>query len=76
MGVTFPQALKSDLRQDIEVALVGENPDMETASIAFDAANTGHKVTKGQAVGKVGSTGKSTGSLAREIILIDPFCYD
>ena len=44
MGVTFPQALKSGLRQDIEVALVGEIRDMETASIAFDAANTGHLV--------------------------------
>lgn len=44
MGVTFPQALKSGLRQDIEVALVGEIRDMETASIAFDAANTGHMV--------------------------------
>ena len=44
MGVTFPLALKSGLRQDIEVALVGEIRDMETASIAFDAANTGHMV--------------------------------
>lgn len=44
MGVTFPQALKSGLRQDIEVALVGEIRDMETASITFDAANTGHMV--------------------------------
>ena len=44
MGVTFPEALKSGLRQDIEVALVGEIRDSETASIAFDAANTGHMV--------------------------------
>lgn len=44
MDVTFPQALKSGLRQDIEVALVGEIRDEETASIAFDAANTGHMV--------------------------------
>ncbi len=44
MDVTFPQALKSGLRQDIEVALVGEIRDSETASIAFDAANTGHMV--------------------------------
>ena len=32
------------MRQDIEVALVGEIRDRETASIAFDAANTGHMV--------------------------------
>ena len=44
MDVTFPQALKSGLRQDIEIALVGEIRDVETASIAFDAANTGHMV--------------------------------
>ncbi len=44
MKVTFPEALKSGLRQDIEVALVGEIRDGETASIAFDAANTGHMV--------------------------------
>ena len=44
MGVTFPQALKSGLRQDIEIALVGEIRDKETAAIAFDAANTGHMV--------------------------------
>src|SRR5574344_1006750 len=44
MGVTFPNALKSGLRQDIEIALVGEIRDEETADIAFDAANTGHMV--------------------------------
>lgn len=44
MDVTFPQALKSGLRQDIEVALVGEIRDAETAAIAFDEANTGHMV--------------------------------
>ena len=44
MGVTFPNALKSGLRQDIEVALVGEIRDPATAAIAFDAANTGHMV--------------------------------
>ena len=43
-GVTFPEALKSGLRQDIEIALVGEIRDAETAAIAFDAANTGHMV--------------------------------
>lgn len=44
MDVTFPKALNSGLRQDIEVALVGEIRDRETAEIAFDAANTGHMV--------------------------------
>ena len=44
MGVNFANALKAGLRQDIEVALVGEIRDPETAATAFDAANTGHLV--------------------------------
>ena len=44
MNVTFPEALKCGLRQDIEVALVGEIRDKETATIALEAANTGHMV--------------------------------
>lgn len=42
--VTYPNAMKSGLRQDIDTALLGEIRDEETARIAFDAANTGHLV--------------------------------
>lgn len=42
--VTYPNAMKAGLRQDIDTALLGEIRDEETARIAFDAANTGHLV--------------------------------
>lgn len=43
-GNTFPNALRSILRQDPDVVLVGEIRDAETAKIACQAANTGHMV--------------------------------
>lgn len=43
-GLTFAAALRSILRQDPDVILVGEIRDAETASIAIQAALTGHLV--------------------------------
>jgi len=43
-GVTFAAGLRSILRQDPDVILVGEIRDGETASIAIEAALTGHLV--------------------------------
>ncbi len=43
-GLTFASALRSILRQDPDVILVGEIRDAETASIAAQAAMTGHLV--------------------------------
>jgi CheY-like chemotaxis protein len=43
-GLTFAGALRSILRQDPDVVLVGEVRDLETAEIAFHAAMTGHLV--------------------------------
>ncbi|MEN9353206.1 MAG: hypothetical protein RL318_531, partial [Fibrobacterota bacterium] len=43
-GLTFSQALRSILRQDPDVILVGEIRDAETATIALQAAQTGHLV--------------------------------
>ena len=43
-GVTFAAALRSLLRQDPDVMLVGEMRDAETAGIAVQAAMTGHLV--------------------------------
>ncbi len=43
-GLTFAEALKSFLRQDPDVIMVGEIRDLETASIAVKAAQTGHMV--------------------------------
>ncbi|HEX5616428.1 MAG TPA: ATPase, T2SS/T4P/T4SS family [Acidimicrobiia bacterium] len=43
-GLTFPLALRSILRADPDVVLVGEIRDLETAKIAAEAALTGHLV--------------------------------
>ena len=43
-GLTFPSALRSVLRQDPDVIMVGEIRDRETAEIAMAAAVTGHLV--------------------------------
>ena len=44
MGKTFATELRSILRQDPDVILVGEIRDKETANIACQAAQTGHMV--------------------------------
>lgn len=44
IGLTFSSALKTFLRQDPDIILVGEIRDLETAEIAFKAASTGHLV--------------------------------
>jgi len=44
MGMTFSKALRSFLRQDPDIILVGEMRDLETAAIAIEAALTGHLV--------------------------------
>jgi type IV pilus assembly protein PilB len=43
-GLTFAAALKSFLRQDPDIIMVGEIRDLETADIAIKAAQTGHLV--------------------------------
>lgn len=44
LGLTFAAALRSFLRQDPDVILVGEIRDPETAAVAIQAAMTGHFV--------------------------------
>ncbi|WP_201615574.1 type IV-A pilus assembly ATPase PilB [Psychrobacter urativorans] len=44
VGLTFSNALKSFLRQDPDIVMVGEIRDLETAEIAIKAAQTGHMV--------------------------------
>ena len=43
-GLTFPSALRSFLRQDPDIVMVGEIRDLETAEIAIKASQTGHLV--------------------------------
>jgi type IV pilus assembly protein PilB len=61
-GMTFPSALRSTLRADPDVILVGEVRDAETARIAADASITGHLVL---------STLHATSSASSPIRLID-----
>ncbi len=61
-GMTFPSALRSTLRADPDVILVGEVRDAETARIAADASITGHLVL---------STLHATRSATAPIRLID-----
>lgn len=44
IGLTFAKALRSLLRQDPDVIMVGEIRDIETADISIKASQTGHKV--------------------------------
>ena len=44
IGLTFASALRSFLRQDPEIILVGEMRDKETVDIGLKAALTGHLV--------------------------------
>ena len=57
-GLTFASALRSILRQDPDVILVGEMRDRETAEIAFQASMTGHMVLStlhtNSAIGAIG----------------------
>jgi len=67
-GLTFANALRSILRQDPDVILVGEIRDAETAEIAFQAAVTGHLVLTTL------HTNSSLATIARLIDLgVDPF---
>jgi len=44
IGLTFASALRSILRQDPDICMIGEIRDSETAEIAVEAALTGHQV--------------------------------
>ena len=44
IGLTFASALRSILRQDPDIVIIGEIRDTETAEIAIEAALTGHQV--------------------------------
>lgn len=44
IGIGFPEVLRSFLRQDPEIIMVGEIRDLITAEIAYKAASTGHLV--------------------------------
>ncbi len=68
MGLTFPSALRSILRQDPDIIMIGEVRDSETLDIAVKAALTGHLVLSSL------HTTTSAGSVVRMINMgIEPF---
>lgn len=68
VGLTFAAALRSILRQDPDVVMVGEIRDRETATIAVEAALTGHMVLSTL------HTNDAAGAIARLIDMgIEPF---
>ncbi|MBC8325147.1 MAG: type II/IV secretion system protein [Verrucomicrobia subdivision 3 bacterium] len=68
MGYTYPLALRSLMRQDPEIIMVGEIRDEDTADIAINAGMTGHLV-----ISTIHS-GTTSGTFARLINMnIEPF---
>lgn len=68
VGLTFPAALRSILRQDPDIILIGEIRDAETLDIAVKSALTGHLVLSSL------HTTTSAGSITRMINMgIEPF---
>ena len=73
--LTFASGVRSLLRQDPDVILIGEIRDAETAEMAFRAAMTGHQVystlhanSAAGAIARLVETGVSPGSMAGNII--------
>ncbi len=67
-GLTFPRVLRSVLRQDPDVIMVGEIRDRETAEVAIQAALTGHLVLSTL------HTNDSAGAISRLVEMgIEPF---
>jgi type IV pilus assembly protein PilB len=68
MGYTYPLALRSLMRQDPEIIMIGEIRDEETAAIAINAGMTGHLVISTL------HSGTTCGTFARLINMnIEPF---
>ena len=68
VGLTFSKALRSFLRQDPDVIMVGEMRDLETAQIAIQASLTGHLVLSTL------HTNDSPGAVTRMIDMgVEPF---
>jgi len=68
VGLTFAAGLRSILRQDPDIVMIGEIRDNETASIAVQAALTGHLVISTL------HTNDAAGAIARMAYMgIEPF---
>jgi type IV pilus assembly protein PilB len=68
VGLTFAAALRSFLRQDPDVIMVGEIRDLETAQIAIQASLTGHLVLSTL------HTNDASGAVTRSVDMgVEPF---
>ena len=68
VGMTFGKALRSFLRQDPDIIMVGEMRDLETAQISIQASLTGHLVLSTL------HTNDATGAITRMIDMgVEPF---
>jgi type IV pilus assembly protein PilB len=92
MGLTFATTLRSFLRQDPDIIMVGEMRDLETAETAINAAQTGHLVLSTlhtnnatDAIQRLFNMGIATFNIASSILLIIaqrlvrllcPYCKD
>jgi len=77
VGLTFANALRSFLRQDPDIIMVGEIRDLETAEIAIKAAQTGHLVlstvhtnSASETIGRLMNMGVAPYNLASVLILV------
>jgi type IV pilus assembly protein PilB len=77
VGLTFAAALRSFLRQDPDIIMVGEIRDLETAEIAVKAAQTGHLVLSTlhtndapQTLTRLMNMGVPTFNIASSVLLI------
>ena len=77
VGMTFANALRSFLRQDPDIIMVGEIRDLETAEIAIKAAQTGHMVlstlhtnSAPQTLSRLMNMGVATYNIASSVTLI------
>lgn len=76
-GLNFSNALRSFLRQDPDIIMVGEIRDLETAEIAIKAAQTGHMVlstvhtnTAAETIARLSSMGIPAFNIATSISLV------
>ncbi|CAM3024671.1 pilus assembly protein PilB [Legionella steigerwaltii] len=76
-GLTFSNALRSFLRQDPDIIMVGEIRDLETAEIAVKAAQTGHLVlstlhtnSAAETLNRLVNMGVATFNVASSVTLI------
>ncbi len=77
VGLDFAEALRSFLRQDPDVVMVGEIRDVETANIAIKAAQTGHLVlstlhtnSAAETLTRLGNMGVPAFNIATSVSLI------